>query len=295
MKLNLSNNKKNETKNVQTAQVNNNAGVEMHQVDVMAMMTSLKRDGHVKLTPVVLDTTPVEDAVYEEIKEEPKVETKKEVKLKRKVSLRKKSETRGKKEKKPQTSSVSHQTSPAYSVVTFPAKRGGNSSKLYGFKSEDDARKMAERITKSATVAWDYGPNGEGREKKERHYYVWLGTRYEAIAAELCAALNAGNKTAVSTICGKAQDVYAMAVAAGKAEREIKRQEREAEKAASEREQNGTRSSSAEHEQARPEVKEEPAPAAKTYTAEEVAAMLEAVANGGMVPENVRKHIKQAA
>lgn len=261
MKLNLSNNKKNESANVQTAQVNNNnSEAVMHKVDVIGMMTALKRDGHVKLSDHFKDAEVVEP-ISEVKAEEPKA---KPVTLKKKVTIKKKTAA-------PKPTANSQQPT-TYSVVLLPTRDGGQWPKLYGFANEQQAKAMAERMPKSVTASWDYGPNGEGRETKTRHWCLKMGKRYCGVAKALCAALNSGDKKAINKAVTDSMGVYDIAKAEGQAEREARKAEREAEAKA----------------------EEEPAPA-KTYTAEEVAAMLEAVCNGGMVPENVRKHIKQAA
>ena len=226
----------------------------MHEVDVIGLMTSLKQNGKAKLSEHFKDAE-----VVEPVSEEPKAETK-PVTLKRKVTLRKKSE-------KPQPT--------AYSVVLMPAKSGGEWPKLYGFKSEQEARAMADRLPNSVSASWDYGPNGEGREKKERYWLLKMGKRYCGIAKGLCAALNAGDKKAVDKVCADSHNVYELAKADGQAAREE------------------AKAAKAEKKSLSPDPSPSSEGSAKTYTAEDVdkavADALKKVLAGGVLPENVKK------
>lgn len=289
MKLNLSNNKKNESANAASKQqVNNNANdAVMHEVDVIGMITALKRDGHVKLsdhaTPVTLDANPVEDAVYEEIKDDapaapaPKAETKKKVTIKRKVQLKLKQAPKEEQQSGGQapgsktTGACPRMTAPAaalakYRVDEYTTKKGGTAFLLFGFESKEAAEKIAEECSKTVSASW------RRNDKNEQMFCLSMGTRYGDVARELCAALNKGDRKAIDKACAKSHDVYAMAVAAGKAEREIRKQERMAAKEAETKEE---------------AAKEEPAPTAKTYTTEEVAAMLREVLSGKELPKDI--------
>lgn len=227
MRLSVATNN-NETKNVQTAQVNN---------------------------PVtVAPTTPaIEDAVAEEIVDEPKA---KPVTLKKKVTIKKKTAA-------PKPTANSQQPT-TYSVVLLPTKDGGQWPKLYGFESEEQAKAIADRMPKSVTASWDYGPNGEGRETKTKHWCLKAGKRYCGVAKQLCEALNSGDKKAIDKAIAASMGVYDIAKAEGQAEREAKK-------------------------------KEEPAPAkpaAKAgYTSEQVAAMLRDVLAGKELPKDVAELI----
>lgn len=228
MKLNLSNNNKNESQNVQTAQV---------------------------INPINTVVAPaIEDADAVEIKDEPKAE-KKPVTLKRKITT-KKSDTK---------------VAAQYAIQEYTTKKGKTAYLLFGFDSKESAEKIAEKCSKTISASWRTGEDGSKR------YCLSMGTRYGDVARTLCAALNAGDKKAVSGACAASRDIYDMAVAAGKAEREAKKAEREA--------------------KAKAEEKEEPAPdkpAKAGYTSEQVAAMLRDVLSGKELPKDVAVLMKAA-
>ena len=211
MKLSI-NNKKNETKNVQTAQV---------------------------INPATTTVAPaIEDADAVEIIDE-------------------------KPAPKPKAAKPAAAPKAKFSITTYATKRGGTAYLLFGFGYKEAAEKIAEKCSKTVSASWRRGENNE------QLFCLSLGTRYGDVAKQLCDALNSGDEKAVKKACAASRDIYEMAVAAGKAEREAKKAEREAAKAKEEK--------------------------PKTYTAEEVAALMDAIANGGKVPANIRKHIKAAA
>ena len=108
------------------------------------------------------------------------------------------------------------ETKRSYTVVLLPAKSGGVWPKMYGFRSEKDAKAMAEKMPSSVTARWDYGQNGEGRETKTKHWYLTGGKRYCGVMQELADALNKGDRVAVANVAAKACGVYAAVVADGK-------------------------------------------------------------------------------
>ena len=259
MQLNLSNNKNNESANVQNAAPVNNPKSEpvMHEVDVIGLMTSLNKNGKAKLSDHFKDAEVVEP--ISETPAAPAPAPKQKVTIKRKVQL-----------KKNQAPKETKADAPAalakYSVQEYTTKKGGTAFLLFGFESMEHAEKVAAECSKTVSATWRYGEDGSKR------FCLSMGTRYGDVARELCAALNKGDSKAIDKACAKSHDVYAMAVAAGKAEREIRKQERMAAKEAETKEE---------------AAKEEPVPAAKTYTTEEVAAMLREVLSGKELPKDI--------
>lgn len=242
MRLNLNANKT-ESKNVQTAQVNN-------------------------VIPAAA-AKPAEDAIAVEIKDEkpkaapaPKAaETKAEKKhpvLKRKVTLKTK------------------QAAPAYSVETYTTKKGGTAALLFGFATMEAAEVVAGRMAKSISATWRWDA-----ERKQKRFALSMGTRYVDVAKALCDALNSGDKKAADKAVAESVDIYNGVVADGKARREEAKAAKAAEKAAKEKAK-------------AKEAKMDPKPAPKTYTNEDVAAMLRNVLSGGDVPEDVKKLLKAA-
>ena len=192
MKLSINN--QTETKNVPTAQVTNPAAA----------------------TAATERTEKAEYAEYVEVKEEPKA----------KKSAPKKSKAAPKKSApKTNTSAVSPQTSPSYTLVTYETKKGGTGSYVMGFKTEAEAKALADNACKTVNATWRYNDKGE------KVYGISFGVRYILVAKALCRALNAGDKAAVAKAIAETHEVYSAAVAAGKAEDERKRQERKAQEA----------------------------------------------------------------
>lgn len=251
MKLNLSNNKKNETKNVQTAQVNNNSNEPvMHEVDVIGLMTSLKQNGKAKLSDHFKDAE-----VVEPVSEEPKADAK-PVTLKRKVTLKKK-----------------QAAEPRYSITEYTTKKGGTAYLLFGFESKEAAEMLAEKCSKTISASWRTGENGEKR------YCLSMGTRYGDVARTLCDALNNDDTKAIAKAAKDSCKVYDKAVADGKAAREQKKQERAEAKA--EKKSLSTDPSPSSEGSAKTYTAEDVDKA--------VADALKKVLAGGVLPENVKK------
>lgn len=191
------------------------------------------------------------DADFEEVKDKPVHKPK----LKRKVTLKRKS---GNKEV-----TGDGKNTERYFVSTYQTKKGGTASLLFGFSSQEETVAMADRMAKSVGVTWRYSATGE------RRYCLALGTRYGRIAADLCDALNRGDRAAVSKAVAASHDVYALAVSDGKAERERKNAERKAQR-------------------------EEARRAEKRYSQKDLAALLKKIMDGGDVPEEVKKLMEAA-
>lgn len=152
----------------------------------------------------------------------------------------------------------------AYSVTTYTTKKGGTASLLFGFPTQEDAQAVADKCAKSINATWRYSDTGEKR------YALSLGTRYGDTAKTLCDALNAGDKKAIDKACKDSCAIYDKVVAEGMAAREEKKQEREAKK-------KGQGAGSKGQE--------------KAYTAEDIAKMLKAVAQGKPVPKEIMKYM----
>lgn len=110
----------------------------------------------------------------------------------------------------------------SFYLVTYTTKHGGTGSYVMGFKTEQEAKTLADNACKTVNATWRYNDKGE------KVYALSLGSRYLDIAKRLCDALNKGDKAAVSKAIAETHDVYAAAVAAGKAESEAKRKEKKA-------------------------------------------------------------------
>ena len=252
MKLNLSNNK-NESANAAKQQVNNN--VEVHEVDLVGVIGALKTKGHAKFSDHFKDAEVVEP-IGEVKAEEPKAAPKP------KVALEKKQRT-------PKKPAPKADAKPAqYAVVLLPTKDGGQWPKLYGFANEQQAKAMADKLPNSITASWDYGPNGEGRETKTKHWCLKMGKRYCGVAKQLCDALNSGNAKAIAKAVTDFRGVYDTAKAEGQAERKAAKDN--APKAA--------------------KPKDEPKAEKKSgYSAKDVAAMLKDIIAGKDIPADVKK------
>lgn len=208
MKLNLSNNKKNENKNVQpAAQVNNNANV-MHEVDVTGLMTALKTNGRAKLSEHFKDAEVVEP--IEETKPEAKAKPAPKVTIKKKVTLKKKAAPKA-----------------TYSVEEYTTKKNKTAALLFGFATLEDAQALAGKMSKTVSATWRYDA-----DRKEKRYALSLGARYVTLAHVLCGALNKGDKELIASTCKESVAIYDGAVAEGKARSEERKAERAAAKAA---------------------------------------------------------------
>ena len=183
---------------------------------------------------------------------------------------------------KTQTSAVSPQTSGKYVYATYQTSKGKTGAKITGFASEDDVfYAMAADI--HASGSYDRDKDGN------KHYYLLFGPRYAEAAKSICKVLNS-DKT-VNQKVAECKLIVSQATEDLATKREEWKQKREERKAAIEREQNGTRSSSAEREQARPNVKAQPS---KDYSKEDVADMLKKIMAGGDVPEDIKKLLQAA-
>ena len=142
---------------------------------------------------------------------------------------------------------------------TYVNKKGKTCAKIVGFTEDDAAYKEAASIHASASYTKD--------KKGNKTLYLCFGPRYAAAAKDVCDALNAGKTLAdCQAIIDKATE-----------ERQQKREEWKAKRAA-----------------ARTEGTEKTESTEKGYTAEEVAAMLKAVADGKPIPEEIKKIMSAA-
>ena len=239
----------NESKNAAQQQVTN----EVESVSV----------GEVTLDSIMPTMTPISEP-------EP-AEPAKAVTLKRKTTLRKKNEAPVQSEPAEPIASepaapVQAKARPSYTVLLLPAKSGGEWPKMYGFKSEKEAKAVADKMPGSVRASWDYGQNGEGRETKTRHWYLSAGKRYCGVMQELAAALTQGDRAAVARVCAKAHEVYASVVADGKAK--------------------GTAAQAA----PKAPAAQVAAKATAAYTTADVAAMLKALLKDGKdLPEDIKQ------
>ena len=186
MKLDLSNNKKNENKNVQpAAQVNNNANV-MHEVDVTGLMTALKTNGRAKLSEHFKDAEVVE----------PIEETKPDAKTKP-------TPKKGNPAPKAALSRVK--------LVTYQTKNGDTAPRIIGFSGEDDPRwkpvndekkMLVEEYKKAKAKDGNAKPKSSpfgpawltDKEKGKKTYCMTFGTKYMDVAKALCEAYNTADK-----------------------------------------------------------------------------------------------------
>ena len=204
-------------------------------------------------------TRPAEDAVAEEIKEEPK-----------KVTLKKK--------QKPETErvEVSVPSATATSVVkfsTYKTKRGDTAPQIIGFTGEDDPRWKSHKDKGHKWCAASYRRDLNG----DKVYVLLFGTRYMECAKALCDAYNSGDAKAIAKAEADCQAEHEQAQADGKARWEAKKAEWAAKKA--------PKSSPT----TAPEVG-----ASKGHTDKDVAEILQAIMAGGDIPENIKRHMKAA-
>ena len=152
-----------------------------------------------------------------------------------------------------------------FSIVPYANKQGETGYFLFGFTSQEEAKGLADRMAKSVREGFRY-------ENHVRYDVVGFPPRYAQMAQQMCDALNAGDAAAVAKIAASTFDVYAAAVADGKAESDRKRAERkEAEAKAKAKEVAKVKKS------------------AGLYSKEDVAAMLADVLAGKDVPEEIKK------
>lgn len=189
MKLTI-NNQKNESANVQNAQVNN-------PVVVAA--------GSKPMTAEQYKEEPVEDAEFEEVKEDTPapLPAKKPVTIKRKKT-EPKSET---------------PASPRHTLVPYTNKQGETGYFLFGFASPQEAKSLADRMAKSVKEGARY-------ENHVRYDVVGFPPRYAQTALQMCEALNRGDQATVAKLAAATFDIYSGVVTESKAKREAARTER---------------------------------------------------------------------
>lgn len=152
-----------------------------------------------------------------------------------------------------------------YSIAPYTNKQGETGYFLFGFTSQEEAKGLADRMAKSVREGFRY-------ENHVRYDVVGFPPRYAQMAQQMCDALNAGDAAAVAKIAASTFDVYAAAVADGKAESDRKRAERkEAEAKAKAKEVAKVKKS------------------AGLYSKEDVANLLADVLAGKEVPEDIKK------
>ena len=241
MKLTINNN--NESANVHNAQVINptNAGV----------------------APVIPSAEPIEDAEFEEIKDEPAPAPKKAVTIKRKVTLKRKEAEPVKEEVKAEFSPTENATLPKVTFSTYTTKRGDTAPQIVGFGGEDDPRWKSHKEAEHKYVSASWKKDIENNKV----YILMFGTRYMDVAKALCGAYNTDDREAWKRAEDACMAIYEQAVRDGKAKWEAKKAAW-AEKAA--------------EKKAKKEADK------KCYTKEDVAAI------GGELPADLKKLIKAA-
>jgi len=201
---------------------------------------------------------PAVDAEAVEIKDEPKAKAAPKKKGAAKKAAPKKSAPK---------------TKDSYRIQEYTTKKGGTAYLLFGFQTKEAAEAVAEKCSKTVSASW------RRNEKGEQLFCLSLGSRYGEVTKALCEALNKGDKKAIDKACAASRDIYELAVAAGKAEREAKKAERAAEKKAK-----GA-------ESAKGAAKD-----SKNYSDKDVAKMLSDIMSGkGGIPEAVKKLMQAAA
>jgi hypothetical protein len=232
MKLNLSNNKKNETKNAAEQQVNNNEPI-VRQVDVMGLMGALSRDGHAKLSDHV-----IEDAEAVEVKDEQAEEIES-------VNVGE------------VTLATIMPKMTAASLTPDPSPKGEGSTNAGRTKivvagvPKPAESKPVPKPTTNKTDETDAAPKTETCNMKPETLstvrLVTYTTKRTGETAPRIIGFSGEDDPRWKPIHDEKQALVA-------AYNKAKKKDPKA-KAASKREQNGTRSGSAEREQARPEVK----------------------------------------
>ena len=201
---------------------------------------------------------PIRDAEAEEITDEQPAP-------KRKVTIKRKKAEPAKAAKESKPVAAEQPTVKKFSIVPYTNKQGETGYFLFGFTSQEEAKGLADRMAKSVREGFRY-------ENHVRYDVVGFPPRYAQMAQQMCDALNAGDAAAVAKIAASTFDVYATAVADGKAESDRKRAERkEAEAKAKAKEVAKVKKS------------------AGLYSKEDVAAMLADVLAGKDVPEDIKK------
>ena len=280
----------NETTNVQSAQVNNNAAaivdVNVGEVTVDSIMPVMQPVEEKSAVTVPLGEHGT--LVIGGVPKPKKSEDKPKVTLKRKT---------------PQTES----TLPVVHLVTYTTKRGEQAPRIEGFGGENDPRwkrhyddkvRLAQQKKEADAFNEKLQAQMKGKPKAEReklrkqwksvgsdpfgasyftdrttgdkYYQMTMGAKYMEVARELVDAYNSGDEQTIAAAEQAVIDCKNGIVKDIEAHRDAKRAEREAKKAA--------------------------APAAKSqgtvtagYSDQDVADMLRKVMAGGDVPENIKK------
>jgi hypothetical protein len=157
------------------------------------------------------------------------------------------------------------------SLVVYKTKKGNDAPMIVGFSGEDDERWKKLHEAKPKWVSAGYRKNDEGTKQ----YHLMFGSRYMAVAKALCEAYNTTDKAAWDKAEQACAGCYDGIVSGFKAEREARRAEKRA--------AGLTPSPSPTGEGSK-----------KTYTNEDVAAMLRKVLAGGNVPEDIERLLKAA-
>ena len=156
-------------------------------------------------------------------------------------------------------------------LVVYKTKKGADAPMIVGFSGEDDERWKKLHDEKPKWVSAGYRKNDEGTKQ----FYLMFGSRYMAVAKALCEAYNTTDKAAWDKAEQACAGCYDGIVSGFKAEREARRAEKRA-----------------------AGITPSPSPTGegskKTYTNEDVAAMLRKVLAGGNVPEDIERLLKAA-
>lgn len=151
-------------------------------------------------------------------------------------------------------------------LKVYKTKKGADAPMLVGFTGEDDPRWAVHRGQKYVSAGWR-------EENGEKVYRLLFGTRYMDVAKALCEAYNTTDREAWKAAEAACSGNYDTIVSGFKAERAAAKAAKAASKAA-----------------AKPAATSKD----KTYSDEDVAAMLRNVMAGGDVPENIKKLLKAA-
>ena len=185
MKLNISNNQ--ESANVQNAQVIN-AAIKREQSGAGSSYAEHEQGRDESLNNSATIAEPIEDAVV--------------------VSEESSSTSESKRGKGAKKKGAPKKSEASFYLVTYQTKHGGTGSYVMGFKTEQEAKALADNACKTVNATWRYNDKGE------KVYALSFGSRYLDIAKRLCEALNNSDKAAVSKAIAKTHDVYAAAVEA---------------------------------------------------------------------------------
>lgn len=176
MKLSINNKNNNETKNVQNnAQViNTSAGI----------------------APVIPSAEPIEDAEFEEIKDEEQGTKDEERKTKENAT-----------------------TLPKVTFSTYTTKRGDTAPQIIGFGGEDDPRWKSHKEAEHKYVSASWKKDIENNKV----YILMFGTRYMDVAKALCGAYNTDDREAWKRAEDACMAIYEQAVRDGKEKWEAKK------------------------------------------------------------------------